>query len=72
MDLAHAEISEIAVTGGPVSAFSSRYEALLTSDTMLTWRGNPAKPVNPALFSYQDPRPIPKPLRPWTRCDPHA
>ncbi|TBX18508.1 hypothetical protein TK43_16795 [Roseovarius sp. JS7-11] len=40
MDLAHAEISEIAATGGPVSAFSSRYEALLTSDTVLTWRGN--------------------------------
>ena len=39
LDLAHASISEVGLTGGPISSLVSMYEALLTDDTMLTWRG---------------------------------
>ena len=39
LDLAHASISEVGLTGGPVSPFVSTYEALLTGDSMLKWRG---------------------------------
>ena len=39
LDLAYASISEVGLTGGPISSLVSMYEALLTDDTMLTWRG---------------------------------
>ena len=39
LDLAHANISEVGVTGGPVSPFVSMFEILLTKKPMLTWRG---------------------------------
>ena len=39
LDVAHASISEAGLTGGPISPFLSMYNAQLTNDTMLKWKG---------------------------------
>ena len=39
LDIAHANISEAGVIGGPTTIFASMFEELVTNDPLLTWRG---------------------------------
>ena len=40
LELARAHFIEVGLTGGPVATFVSMFDAFITSDSMLTWKGN--------------------------------